>query len=57
MRLLRGGLHRAAPLLRHPRYEVLPAASVEDAVLEWVPTDLTVTVTASPARAWMPPWT
>ena len=37
MRLLRGGLHRAAPLLRHPRYEVLPAASVEDAVLEWVP--------------------
>jgi methylenetetrahydrofolate reductase (NADPH) len=50
MRMLRGGLHRAAPLLQHPRYEVFPAASVEDAVLEWVPTDLTVTVTASPAR-------
>jgi methylenetetrahydrofolate reductase (NADPH) len=50
MRLLRGGLQRAAPLLQQPRYEVFPAASVEDAVLEWVPTDLTVTVTASPAR-------
>jgi methylenetetrahydrofolate reductase (NADPH) len=47
---LRGGLHRAAPLLRQPRYEVFPAASVEDAVLEWVPTDMTVTVTASPAK-------
>jgi methylenetetrahydrofolate reductase (NADPH) len=45
-----GGLVRAAPLLRHPRYEVFPAASTEDAVLEWVPPDLTVTVTASPAK-------
>jgi methylenetetrahydrofolate reductase (NADPH) len=45
-----GGLARAAPLLRHPRYEVFPAASTEDAVLEWVPTDITVTVTASPAK-------
>jgi methylenetetrahydrofolate reductase (NADPH) len=45
-----GGLARAAPLLQHLRYEVFPAASVEDTVLEWVPTDITVTVTASPAK-------
>jgi methylenetetrahydrofolate reductase (NADPH) len=47
---LRSGLARAAPLLRHPRYEVFPAASTEDSVLEWVPPDITVTVTASPAK-------
>ena len=47
---MRGGLARAAPLLRHPRYEVFPAASTEDSVLEWVPSDITVTVTASPAK-------
>jgi len=45
-----GGLARAAPLLERPRYEVFPAAPTEEAVLEWVPTDLTVTVTASPSR-------
>jgi len=39
-----------APLLRHPRYEVFPAASIEEAVLECVPRDVTMTVTASPAR-------
>jgi len=48
--MLRSGLARAAPLLEHPRYEVFPAASTEDAVLEWVPADLTVTVTASPTK-------
>jgi methylenetetrahydrofolate reductase (NADPH) len=48
--MLRSGLVRAAPLLRHPRYEVFPAAGTEDAVLEWVPPDITVTVTASPAK-------
>jgi methylenetetrahydrofolate reductase (NADPH) len=47
---MRAGLARAAPLLRHPRYEVLPAASTEDSVLEWVPPDITVTVTASPVQ-------
>lgn len=46
----RRGLARVAPLLRQPRYEVFPAASTEDAVLEWVPRDVTMTVTASPAR-------
>jgi methylenetetrahydrofolate reductase (NADPH) len=48
------GLARVAPLLQHPRYEVFPAASTEDAVLEWVPTDITVTVTASPAKGLEP---
>ena len=48
--MIRGGLARVAPLLQRPRYEVFPAKSTEEAVLEWVPTDLTVTVTASPAK-------
>ncbi len=50
----RSGLQRAAPLLRSPRYEVFPAASIEQAVLDWVPKELTVTVTASPARGLEP---
>ncbi|HEX9539153.1 MAG TPA: methylenetetrahydrofolate reductase [Streptosporangiaceae bacterium] len=44
------GLARVAPLLSRPRYEVFPAGGVEDAVAEWVPAGMTVTVTASPAR-------
>src|ERR1700691_5360670 len=48
--LPRGGLARVVPLLEHPRYEVFPARSVEDAVAEWVPAGMTVTVTASPAQ-------
>jgi methylenetetrahydrofolate reductase (NADPH) len=48
--LPRGGLAKVVPLLEHPRYEVFPAKSVEDAVAEWVPPGMTVTVTASPAR-------
>ena len=48
--MIRGGLARVAPLLQRPRYEVFPATSTEETVLEWVPTDLTVTVTASPAK-------
>jgi methylenetetrahydrofolate reductase (NADPH) len=50
----RGGLARVAPLLRSPRYEVFPAASTEQAVLDWVPRELTVTVTSSPARGLEP---
>jgi methylenetetrahydrofolate reductase (NADPH) len=46
----RGGLSSVAPLLEHPRYEVFPAGSVADAVAQWVPTGMTVTVTASPAK-------
>jgi methylenetetrahydrofolate reductase (NADPH) len=48
--VIRGGLARAMPLLQQPRYEVLPAATIEDTVLEWVPPGLTVTVTASAAK-------
>jgi methylenetetrahydrofolate reductase (NADPH) len=48
--LLRGGLASAAPLLEHPRYEVFPAGDVVDAVTQWVPPTVTVTVTASPAK-------
>ena len=44
------GLTSVAPLLAQPRYEVFPAASVEDQVTEWVPRGMTVTVTASPAK-------
>jgi methylenetetrahydrofolate reductase (NADPH) len=44
------GLARVAPMLRQPRYEVLPSASTEEMVLEWVPREVTMTVTASPAR-------
>jgi methylenetetrahydrofolate reductase (NADPH) len=37
-------------LLGNARYEVLPTASTEDKVLEHVPRDRTVTVTASPSK-------
>jgi len=47
---MRGGLARVAPLLQRPRYEVFPAKSTEETVLEWVPSGLTVTVTTSPAK-------
>jgi methylenetetrahydrofolate reductase (NADPH) len=49
-----GALRRMASLLAHPRYEVLPTASTEQSVLEWVPRDVTVTVTASPAKGLEP---
>jgi methylenetetrahydrofolate reductase (NADPH) len=50
----RSGLARVTPLLRAPRYEVFPGAGTEQAILEWVPRELTVTVTASPARGLEP---
>jgi methylenetetrahydrofolate reductase (NADPH) len=37
-------------LLRDPRYEVFPAKGTEQAVVEWVPRGMTVTVTASPVK-------
>jgi methylenetetrahydrofolate reductase (NADPH) len=43
-----------ASLLAHPRYEVLPTASTEQSVLEWVPRDVVITVTASPAKGLEP---
>src|SRR5438105_4785549 len=39
-----------AGLLRGPRYEVFPAKGTEQAVLDWVPAGMTVTVTASPVK-------
>ena len=36
--------------LRHARYEVLPTARIESAVVESVPRDVKITVTASPAK-------
>ncbi len=47
---MRSGLKAAGPLLVHPRFEVIPTDSVEDAVLASVPRDVTMTVTASPSR-------
>jgi methylenetetrahydrofolate reductase (NADPH) len=43
-----------APLLRQARYEVLPTASAEAAVLDSVPREVTVTVTASPTKGLEP---
>ena len=37
-------------LLHHPRYEVIPLSGTEEAVLEHVPTEVTVTITTSPAK-------
>src|SRR6478752_9162730 len=37
-------------LLENARYEVLPTATTEDKVLEHLPRDRTVTVTASPSK-------
>ena len=43
-----------AELLRSPRYEVIPAKGTEQAVVEWVPAGMTVTVTASPVKGLEP---
>jgi len=45
---------RVAELLRHSRYEVLPLEGVEEQVLEHVPRDVTLTVTASPTKGLAP---
>ncbi len=39
-----------AEALRHPRYEVIPLGGTEEAVVESVPKDIRLTMTASPAR-------
>ena len=48
---MRNKVHGAflADMLSSARYEVLPTPSIEDKLLEHVPLDRTVTVTASPA--------
>jgi len=41
-------------LLQHTRYEVLPTATIEEKLLEHVPVDRTITVTASPSKGLEP---
>lgn len=45
-----GRFETLAHLLRSPRLEVIPAKGVEEAIVDAVPTDITITVTASPAN-------
>jgi methylenetetrahydrofolate reductase (NADPH) len=50
-RVLAGaGRQAQARLLRAPRYEVIPTSAIEAKVLESVPRDVTITVTASPVK-------
>lgn len=51
-----GGVRNRAirQALRNARYEVLPTRSAEEAVLEFVPCDVVVTVTASPSKGLEP---
>jgi methylenetetrahydrofolate reductase (NADPH) len=41
---------RLAEFLRHPGYEVIPLAGIEESVVEHVPKDISLTVTASPGK-------
>jgi methylenetetrahydrofolate reductase (NADPH) len=41
-------------LLQHPRYEVIPSSGTEEAVVEHVPLEVTMTVTTSPAKGLEP---
>ena len=50
MRNKRDAVETMVRLLENARFEVLPTASVEEAVLEHVSTDQAVTVTASPSK-------
>jgi methylenetetrahydrofolate reductase (NADH) len=54
LRLPGSGLKQLGPLLSKARYEVFPTASAEAAVLETVPRDVVVTVTASPTKGLEP---
>jgi len=47
---VRSALRAATALLVRPRFEVIPSSSIEEKVLEWVPRDVTITVTASPSK-------
>ncbi len=42
--------HTLVEALRRPRYEVIPLQGVEEAVVEHVPKDVKLTVTASPKK-------
>ncbi len=44
------GLKAASKFLANSRFEIIPTDSVEESVLEWVPKEVTLTVTASPTK-------
>ena len=44
------GLKAASRLLANSRFEIIPTDSIEESVLEWVPKEVTLTVTASPTK-------
>jgi methylenetetrahydrofolate reductase (NADPH) len=44
------GLKAASRLLANSRFEIIPTDSIEELVLEWVPREVTLTVTASPTK-------
>jgi methylenetetrahydrofolate reductase (NADPH) len=50
MRNVKSGRDALQATLRSARYEVLPTAKIEAAVVDSVPRDVTLTVTASPAK-------
>ena len=51
MRPVRAGKNEVlASFLRHPRYEVLPTDDAAERVAQYVPRDVTITITASPRR-------
>jgi methylenetetrahydrofolate reductase (NADPH) len=54
LRLPGSGLRHLGPILENARYEIFPTASAEAAVLEAVPRDVVVTVTASPTKGLEP---
>jgi len=49
-----GRMTSVTDLLARPRFEVIPLNGTEEAVVEHVPTDVTVTVTTSPAKGLEP---
>ncbi|MGN6681899.1 MAG: hypothetical protein ACTHKL_29395, partial [Streptosporangiaceae bacterium] len=54
LRLPGSGLKHLGPVISGARYEVFPTSGVEAAVLEAVPRDVAVTVTASPTKGLEP---
>jgi methylenetetrahydrofolate reductase (NADPH) len=54
LRLPGSGLKHLGPVISNARYEVFPTSGIEAAVLEAVPRDVVVTVTASPTKGLEP---
>ena len=47
---MNAGLKATSTLLANSRFEVIPTDAIEELVLEWVPKEVTLTVTASPTK-------